>query len=235
MLETDFYCFTTFGYYQDCNPLLWFIILRDVVRPCPPSLREVANQCSSLKPLWKQVAEMRMRFLGTTSREAAIKVTDVISAPSSQCVDLAASFIKGYESKLEEKDKMHEQFKTCFIECGHRIDKTYETSYKKCPKNSNYETSAEINDRLMETVKSIRTKYADSTNRTVAIFVDGSLQSELQFLITEPPTTLEIHILKQWLLSTIVHLFLIKNLLIYCHVTLNKIKASKLLNKHVGA
>ncbi|XP_003374135.1 hypothetical protein Tsp_08862 [Trichinella spiralis] len=224
MLETDFYCFTTFGYYQDCNPLLWFIILRDVVRPCPPSLREekhtdrnsllVANQCSSLKPLWKQVAEMRMRFLGTTSREAAIKVTDVISAPSSQCVDLAASFIKGYESKLEEKDKvleikidggfsesigyyqMHEQFKTCFIECGHRIDKTYETSYKKCPKNSNYETSAEINDRLMETVKSIRTKYADSTNRTVAIFVDGSLQSELQFLITEPPTTLEIHILK---------------------------------------
>ncbi|KRY54501.1 hypothetical protein T03_3908 [Trichinella britovi] len=224
MLETEFYCFNTSAYYRDCNPLLWFIILKDVVRPYHPSLRKekhtdrnsllAENQCPSLKPLWKTMAEIRIEFLGTASREAAIKVTDVISAPSSQCVNLAASFIKGYESKLEEKDKvleikidggfsesigyyqMHEQFKTSFAECGYRIDKTYETFYKKCPKNSNYETSAEINDRLMETVKSIRTKYADSTSRTVAIFVDGTLQPALEFLITEPPTTLEIHILK---------------------------------------
>ncbi|KRX67959.1 hypothetical protein T09_14432 [Trichinella sp. T9] len=214
MLETEFYCFNTSAYYRDCNPLLWFIILKDVVRPHHPSLREAENQCPSLKPLCKTMAEMRIEFLGTASCEAAIKVTDVISAPSSQCVNLAASFIKGYESKLEEKDKvleikidggfsesigyyqMHEQFKTSFVECGYHIDKTYETFYKKCPKNSNYETSAEINDRLMETVKSIRTKYADSTSRTVAIFVDATLQSALEFLITEPPTTLEIHILK---------------------------------------
>ncbi|KRX15110.1 hypothetical protein T07_1209 [Trichinella nelsoni] len=224
MLETDFHCFTTSGYYRDCNPLLWFIMVKDVVPHCHPSVSEekhtdrnsllVANQSSSSKPMWKAVAEARMRFLGTTSRDAAIKVTDVISAPDPQCVDMAASFIKGHESKLEEKDKVleikidggfsesidhyqtHEQFKTCFIECGYRIDKTYETFYKKCPKNSNTETSAELNDRLMETVKSIRTKFADSTNRTVAIFVNETLQPALQFLITEPPTTVEIHVLK---------------------------------------
>ncbi|OUC41997.1 hypothetical protein D917_10521, partial [Trichinella nativa] len=115
MLETEFYCFNTSAYYRDCNPLLWFIILKDVVRPYHPSLREekhtdrnsllAENQCPSLKPLWKTMAEMRIEFLGAASCEAAIKVTDVISAPSSQCVNLAASFIKGYESKLEEKDK----------------------------------------------------------------------------------------------------------------------------------
>ncbi|KRX46658.1 hypothetical protein T05_6506 [Trichinella murrelli] len=234
MLETQFYCFTTSAYYRDCNPLLWFIIHKDVARPYHPSLREAENQCPSLKPMCKAMAEMRIEFLGTASCEAAIKVTDVISAPSSQCVNLAASFIKGYESKLEEKDKvleikidggfsesigyyqMHEQFKTSFVECGYRIDKTYETFYKKCPKNSNYETSAEINDRLMETVKSIRTKYADSTSRTVAIFVDATLQSALEFLITEPPTTLEIHILKALHAKMSENYFQMFDSIVYC-------------------
>ncbi|KRZ05095.1 hypothetical protein T11_6862 [Trichinella zimbabwensis] len=210
MPHSEFYTFDTFAYYQDCNPLLWFIMIKNVPFYFPSQCK-AENKRNIFDSPVISVAERRVRFMGSSSRDAGINITDVICAPSLKCIDLADRFVEGYESKLEKKDKVleikidggfsesiqyyhvHEQLKANIMECGYRIDKTHETSYK-CPENCNYESSIKMNERVIETLKSIRAKYSDSTNRTMVVFVDKCLEPALRFLIKQPLIALELYI-----------------------------------------
>ncbi|KRZ73617.1 hypothetical protein T10_1982, partial [Trichinella papuae] len=213
MPHSEFYTFDTFAYYQDCNPLLWFIMIKNVPSYFPSQCK-AQNKRNIFDSPVISVAERRVRFMGSSSRDAGINITDVICAPSLKCIDLADRFVEGYESKLEEKDKIleikidggfsesiqhyhvHEQLKANIMECGYRIDKTHETSYK-CPENCNNESSIKMNERVTETLKSIRSKYSDSTNRTMVVFVDKCLEPALRFLIKQPLIALELYVLRK--------------------------------------
>ncbi|KRY80655.1 hypothetical protein T4D_2204 [Trichinella pseudospiralis] len=224
MSITEFYTFDTFAYYQDCNPLLWFIMIKNLPSYFPSQCKEKLTDRNQLLAVNKgdifdspaiSLAERRILFMGSSSRDAGINITDVICAPSLKCIDMADRFIEGYESKLEEKCKVlkikidggfsesiqhyhvHEQLKASIMDSGYPIDRTYETSYK-CAENCNYETSIKMEERLAETVKSIRAKHSDSTNRTVIVFVDKTVEQSLQFLIKQPLITLELYIVKKW-------------------------------------
>ncbi|KAL1230580.1 Ubiquitin-associated and SH3 domain-containing protein [Trichinella pseudospiralis] len=131
-------------------------MIKNVPSYFPPELRTEDNEDANIWPSY--LAEKRIQFLGSTTRDAGINVTDVICAPSLQLINLANSFIEGYESKLEKKDKVleikidggfsesiqyyyvHEKLKANFIKCGYPIDRAHETSYK-CPENCNNEFS----------------------------------------------------------------------------------------------
>ncbi|KRZ71538.1 hypothetical protein T10_4032 [Trichinella papuae] len=212
MPYSEFYTFDTRAYYQDSNPLLWFILIKDVPSYFPSDYNEEND--GDIIVTSTLLSEIRIRFMGSSSRDAGINITDVISAPSLQCINMAKSFIEGYESKLEEKDKIleikidggfsesiqyyyvHEKLKANIMQCGYRIDKTHETSYK-CPENCNNESSIKMNERVTETLKSIRSKYSDSTNRTMVVFVDKCLEPALRFLIKQPLIALELYVLRK--------------------------------------
>ncbi|KRZ13600.1 hypothetical protein T11_7969, partial [Trichinella zimbabwensis] len=203
----ELYAFDTFPYYKDCNPLLWFIMIKDVPSSTPPFCAAGNRRGLCDAPMVPMV-ERKLRFMGATSRAAGINITDVICAPSLKCIALADSFIEGYESKLEEKDKileikidggfsesiqyyhLHEKLKANIMESGFRVDKAYETSYK-CPENCNNESFLEMDERITATLKSIRAKYSGSTNRTIVVFVNKSLETVLQFFTSGPPIPLE--------------------------------------------
>ncbi|KRY70472.1 hypothetical protein T4A_3313, partial [Trichinella pseudospiralis] len=203
----ELYAFDTFAYYRDCNPLLLFIMIKDGPSSNQPFCA-AGNRSGLCDEPMMSVVERKLRYMGATSRAAGINITDVICAPSLKYIALADSFIEGYESKLEEKDKvlkikidggfsesidyyyLQEQLKTNVMESGFPVDQIYETSYK-CPKHRNYETFIEMDERITETLKSIRAKYSDSTERTMAIFVNKSLESVLQFITNGPPIPLE--------------------------------------------
>ncbi|KRY86348.1 hypothetical protein T4D_2510 [Trichinella pseudospiralis] len=208
----EFHTFDTFAYYQDRNPLLWFVMIKNVPSYFPPELRTEDNEDANIWPSY--LAEKRIQFLGSTTRDAGINVTDVICAPSLQLINLANSFIEGYESKLEKKDKVleikidggfsesiqyyyvHEKLKANFIKCGYPIDRAHETSYK-CPENCNNESPMKMNERVTETLKSIRAKYSDSTGRTMVVFMDKCLEPAIRFLIKQPLIALELYVVKK--------------------------------------
>ncbi|KRY65992.1 hypothetical protein T4A_8594 [Trichinella pseudospiralis] len=221
----EFHTFDTFAYYQDCNPLLWFVMIKNVDRKQLYSnkypfkkhtdrnlLLAEDNEDANIWPSY--LAEKRIQFLGSTTRDAGINVTDVICAPSLQLINLANSFIEGYESKLEKKDKVleikidggfsesiqyyyvHEKLKANFIKCGYPIDRAHETSYK-CPENCNNESPMKMNERVTETLKSIRAKYSDSTGRTMVVFMDKCLEPAIRFLIKQPLIALELYVVKK--------------------------------------
>ncbi|KRZ82057.1 hypothetical protein T08_9526, partial [Trichinella sp. T8] len=213
MPEPELYTFDTFAYYNDCNPLLWFIMIQDMPPSTPPYCK-AGNRGALWNAPVMPIVQRKLCFMGAASRDAGINITDVICAPSLKCILLADSFIEGYESKLDDKDQVleikidggfsesidyyhqHEQLKTNVMESGFRVDKTHDTSYKY-PEYCNYESFNKMDERIHETLKSIRTKYADSTNRTMAVFVNKSLESVLQFITKEPPIPLELYIARK--------------------------------------
>ncbi|KRY16154.1 hypothetical protein T12_9142 [Trichinella patagoniensis] len=213
MPEPELYTFDTFAYYNDCNPLLWFIMIQDMPPSTPPYCK-ARNRGALWNAPVMPIVQRKLCLMGAASRDAGINITDVICAPSLKCILLADSFIEGYESKLDDKDQVlemkidggfsesldyyhqHEQLKTNVMESGFRVDKTHDTSYKY-PEYCNYESFDKMDERIHETLKSIRTKYADSTNRTMAVFVNKSLESVLQFITKEPPIPLELYIARK--------------------------------------
>ncbi|KRX87784.1 hypothetical protein T4E_6490 [Trichinella pseudospiralis] len=169
----------------DCNPLLWFIMIKNLPSYFPSQCKAV-NKGDIFDSPAISLAERRILFMGSSSRDAGINITDVLKIK-----------IDGGFSESIQHYHVHEQLKASIMDSGYPIDRTYETSYN-CAENCNYETSIKMEERLAETVKSIRAKHSDSTNRTVIVFVDKNVEQSLQFLIKQPLITLELYIVKKW-------------------------------------
>ncbi|KRX92487.1 hypothetical protein T4E_3655 [Trichinella pseudospiralis] len=192
------------AYYQDCNSLLWFVLIQGDQKFSPhPGAGEneeglLNNPCASM-------IERKSRLLGSASRDACLSITDVICAPSLKCVAAAASFIEGYESDVKDSDKAlnikieeglsvsfvdrhsQKQFRSLAIERGYCIDQLYKSALN-LQRGCSGQRSLAYDDylRLHTTLDAIRKVCLRSATKRVVLFVDRSLEKQLKLMITDP-------------------------------------------------
>ncbi|OUC48984.1 hypothetical protein D917_05816 [Trichinella nativa] len=155
--------------------MMWFILVEEDEFP---SLRPHAglgiNRKSERNFRSLTAVERKSFLMGDVACITRLNITDVICSPSTNCINAADSFIKGFQymkndemnvlkikidggfSSTAEGYYLQNQFRSLVVERGYDVDDSYDAA-----------------------LDSMRYKYPDTNPNVVAVFVDKSLGSML--------------------------------------------------------
>ncbi|KRX34148.1 hypothetical protein T05_8727 [Trichinella murrelli] len=197
MSGQNFKSFRSWVFHWISTRMMWFILVEEDEFPSLRPHAGVGINRKSERSFKSLTAVERKSFLmGTVACITRLNITDVICSPSTNCINAADSFIKGFQlgkndemnvlkikidggfSSTAEGYYLHKQFRSLVAERGYDVDDSYETSVQ-WPGNYKVDPYVDLEWRLSAALDSMRYKYPDTNPNVVAVFVDKSLGSML--------------------------------------------------------